>query len=142
MSSSEDSDDNYTCDSTIVTTKNTTLACSNPDLSITNVGVTIEQFYYNENDNSEQFYRIIFDVTLPDMKTKIDSDNYDTPMNPFREIDKSIVLDGFLVYKNQLTKLQLNYILMKNSELCKYTHNTDPTWYKISIIHGLVHLWS
>ena len=48
---------------------------------------------------------------------------------------------GIIVHKNEMTKIMIEYLLMDNKELCKYSGLTEVNTYRQIIMKNLQNLW-
>ena len=48
---------------------------------------------------------------------------------------------GVIIHKNEMTKIMIEYLLMDNKELCKYSGLTEVNTYRQIIMKNLQNLW-
>jgi len=71
-------------------------------------------------------------------------DNYDDTSNPFKRIPHlkhNDLFNGEIVAYNSLTEKMIEYILMNDCDLSKYTGRTTPMDYRINLLSGILLLW-
>ena len=50
-------------------------------------------------------------------------------------------VDGEIIFKNSLTEQMVEYLLMSDEELSKYSGNHMPTDYRCTILHNIAKMW-
>lgn len=60
---------------------------------------------------------------------------FDSDMEDFLEYE------GEVIAKNPMTEMMVNYLLMDNAELAKFSGHTTPPEYKHKIMLSIVHFW-
>jgi hypothetical protein len=57
------------------------------------------------------------------------------------DMDDFLEYDGEIIAKNPMTAMMVDYLLMDNAELAKFSGHTTPQDYKHKIMLSIVHFW-
>ena len=57
------------------------------------------------------------------------------------EMDDFLEYEGEVIAKNPMTEMMIEYLLMDNAELAKFSGHTTPQEYKHKIMLSIVHFW-
>jgi hypothetical protein len=123
--------------SIIETRSNTFKFCEDHSLYL-EVKITVTE---KEYENKNRFYCIDYKYKLigeTDISEK-EKERFYKKVHPFYYDDDHI--DGEVVYKNDLTSQMVNYILMDDIELEKFTNINTAQMYRTQLMKAIVSLW-
>jgi hypothetical protein len=89
-------------------------------------------------ENGSHYYYINMNTTLQNGE-KLTIFNFDNKENPFKDfLYMRAHLDGDIVFKNDLTKLWLDYIFMDDIELSKLSGRITPMQYRLDLLTSIL----
>ena len=97
----------------------------------TDVNVTVIKKRYT---NGSEYFDISYNYSYSPK-------NLSNEGHPFINTNYVSHSEGEIILVNSMTSIMIEYLLMDLEELSKYIGNTEPTLYKINIMHSLAKFW-
>jgi hypothetical protein len=99
------------------------------------VTVTVKELLYSDGKTYMDIH-YDFDAKMKDTRQHIVT-------HPFydSEVSDFLTYDGEIIARNPMTAMMVEYLLMEDAELAKFTGNTTPQDYKHKIMLSLAYFW-
>tara|TARA_Y100000389_G_C17137471_1_gene353244 strand:- start:115 stop:501 length:387 start_codon:yes stop_codon:yes gene_type:complete len=105
-----------------------------------NINITIKKKQYE----NKSFWLDITVITKLSNGSILTNHNFNDISNPFLDMEhvkKGELYNGEIIACNSLTEKMVEYILMDDKDLSKYTGRTTPMDYRINLLSGILLLW-
>jgi hypothetical protein len=94
-----------------------------------------------EYENKKRFYYVDYDYKIITKSDLCEAKSFNIFKNTFPFKNDDCNSNGEVIYKNDLTSKIVDYLLMDDDELEKYTNNNTAQTYRSELMKALVSLW-
>ena len=94
-----------------------------------------------EYENKKRFYYVDYNYKIITKSDLCEAKSFNIFRNTFPFKNDDCNSNGEVIYKNELTSKMIDYILMDDEELEKYTNNNTAQTYRSELMKALVSLW-